>query len=115
MAMIVKSADAPEGDLKVSTGQVEFKLTDGEGYETTDPAAIDAAVTHPFLDVEYPELGGAKEAARAQTKAIREHAKAVEKADKMTAEKDPYDDPVTAEDVLAEKAEKAAADNKESK
>lgn len=110
MAKIVKSADAPEGDFKVSIGTVEFKLTD-EGFETTDPAAIEAGTTHPFLSVEYPELGGAKEAAREQTRVIREHAKAVEQADKLTAEKDPYEPPVTPEDVLAEKK----GDKKESK
>ena len=112
MAKIVKSADAPEGDLRVSTGTVEFKLTDADGFDTTDPAAIDAAVSHPFLDVEYPELGGIKEAAKAQTKVIREQAKAEVKADKLTAEKDPYNPPVTAEDVLAAKDDK---DKKESK
>lgn len=112
MAKIVKSADAPEGDLKVSTGSVEFKLTGDEGYETTDPAAIDAAITHPFLDVEYPELGGIKEATKAQTRDIREQAKAEAKADKLTAEKDPYEPAVTAEDVLAAKDDK---DKKESK
>lgn len=105
MAKIVKSAEAPEGPMNVLVGMLTFKLTDDEGYETTDPSAIDAGLTHPFLDVEYPELGGIKEATKAQTKEIRDRVKAEDKADKLNAEKTPYEAPVTADDVLDAKKE----------
>ena len=91
MAKIVKSKDAPEGDVRVSVGPFSFKLDDADGaaYETDEAAIIDAAETHPYLDVEYaaPDVDP-----KGEMKAIRELRREQDKADRANAkraEKDP--------------------------
>ena len=113
MAKIFKHADAPEGDLKVSVGPTHFKLADGESYETTDPAVIDAAETHPFLDIEYVESSVDP---KGEMKAIRELRKEQDKVNKQRAEKDPLEPaaemPVSVADL---KSDDDKADKKETK
>lgn len=99
MAKIVKSTDAPEGDVKVSVGPVHFKVTDADGYETTNAAVIEAGDTHPFLEVEY---GAPEGDSRAQMKEIREVEKARVKVDKANAEKDPYEPAVPLPETAAD-------------
>lgn len=91
MAKIVKSKDAPEGDVKVSVGPFSFKLDDADGaaYETDEAAVIDAGETHPYLVVEYGEPDVDP---KGEMKAVRKLHKEQEKADAANAkqkEKDP--------------------------
>lgn len=113
MAKIFKHADAPEGDLKVSVGPTHFKLTDDESYETSDPAVIDAAETHPFLDIEYaaPDTDP-----KAEMKDLRVLRKEQDKVNKQRAEKDPLEPaaemPLSVADL---KSDDDKADKKETK
>lgn len=92
MAKIVKAADAPEGDLKVSVGNVHFKV-DASGYETDDLAVIETVRNSfsEFLSVEVDGDSDPKAAARAEAKVLNELHKTQEQAEKARAEKAPTD------------------------
>lgn len=89
-ARIVKSKDAPEGELNTAFGMKSFKVSDTEAYETDDPQLIEEAVAHPFFDVEYGD-DGVKELAKAEAKEIKELHREQARAEKQRAEKDPRD------------------------
>jgi hypothetical protein len=115
MAKIVKSADAPEGDVKVSVGSVHFKVTDSDAYETTDSAVLEAGNFHPFLEVDWDSPDGDS---RQQMKDLREVQKARDKALKQHAEKDPYEEAVPVPgsiEELHELEEEPADDEKKTK
>lgn len=112
MAKIVKSKDAPEGDVKVSVGPFSFKLDDSDGgaYETDEAAIIEAAESHPYLAVEYGEPDADP---KAEMKAVRELRREQEKADRANAkrvEKDPtaplVEGPTSVADLKETKADK---------
>lgn len=89
-AKIVKSKNAPEGELNTAFGMKSFKVSDTEGYETDDPQLIEEAVAHPFFDVEYGD-DGVRALAKAEHKEIKELHKAQDRAEKQRAEKDPLE------------------------
>lgn len=92
MAEIVKSDQAPEGDVRLSIGTYTFKVSDEKGYETDDAFLLEDAAQHPFLEVNYGDE--AKGVGKEQAKEAREFLKARDKADAANAEKDPLDAPI---------------------
>jgi hypothetical protein len=82
---ITKKPDAPEGDIKVSIGMTSFKLKDDAPYETDDLAVVEMveASFSDFLVVEKIDDGDGetpRQAAKAESDALKELHKTQEKA-----------------------------------
>lgn len=92
MAKISKTADAPEGVLRVSIGTSSFKVEDDSPYETDDLALLEQVVSlyGDWLQVDGDEDDTAARA-KAEAKAIKELHRAQDKAEAQHATKDPLE------------------------
>lgn len=93
MATITKSGEAPEGTIHAGVGAVGFKVTDDKPYETDDLAVIEYAQKSKHLEVDLGDQPDTQAAAREEAKALKELAKAQEKAEKQRATKAPSEAP----------------------
>lgn len=91
MAKISKSADAPEGLIKVGVGSTSFKVDDDSPFETDDLTLLEYAASDPYLEVSHDERTSSKAAGKAELKALNELHKEQEKVHKQRATKDPLE------------------------
>lgn len=91
MGTIVKSKNAPEGDVTVSISTETFTVgADGE-YKTDDLALLESAASHPFLKVDFGSPEAAETPALETLEPDRVTLKSEEKRAERNVEKAPTD------------------------
>lgn len=110
MAKIVKTADAPEGNIEVVYAGGEFKVG-GNGYRTDDAAELEVARTFPFLEVQTDDDSKAARAAERENEARNAERIAVEKAEAARAEKNPLE-PAPEKSIPGQRTEETEGDSK---
>jgi hypothetical protein len=113
---ISKKPDAPEGDIKVSLGSTHFRVKDGESYVTDDAAVAEQieASFNEYFTVEHvnaeDEDADAKDAAKAESDALKELHKTQERAKIQHVRKDAVEPAAPVPTSLADLREIKAED-----
>lgn len=115
---ISKTADAPEGTLKVAIGVKTIRVKDDEPYETDDPSLVEEIRTHnsPFLSIETVEEGlDPREVAKEESKLLNELHKEQDKAKTQHATKEPLEPAAPVPTSVADLKELKAEETEEPK